>query len=148
LVDFQAATGSHILLVPFQPTTDVDIAQQIRSQLTDNSQVVTLDDPKQLKGLFQGVDLAIGMRYHSLIMAAAEGCKCWAISYDPKVTKLMTEIDIPGWQLADIPTNAATITQAWQQHLATSNALSIAAVQSLSQKSLVHREVLTAAIRS
>jgi polysaccharide pyruvyl transferase CsaB len=146
LVDFQAATGSHILLVPFQPTTDVDIAEQIRSQLTDNSQVVTLDDPKQLKGLFQGVDLAIGMRYHSLIMAAAEGCKCWAISYDPKVTKLMTEIDIPGWQLADIPTDAATITQAWQQHLATSNALSLAAVQSLSQKSLVHREVLAAGI--
>ena len=146
LVDLQAATGSHILLVPFQPTTDMNIAQQIQAELTDNSQVVTLTDPKQLKGLFQGVDLAIGMRYHSLIMAAAEGCKCWAISYDPKVSKLMTEIDIPGWELADIPTDAGAITQAWQQHLETGAALSAASVQTIGQQSLTHKELLTATI--
>ncbi len=148
LVDLQAATGSHILLVPFQPTTDVAMAERIRSQLTDNSQVVTLTDPKQLKGLFQGVDLAIGMRYHSLIMAAAEGCKCWAISYDPKVSKLMTEIDLPGWELADIPTESNAITQAWQQHLTTGAALSPTAIDTLNQKSLAHRDLLTAAINS
>ncbi len=146
LVDLQATTGSHILLVPFQPSTDVDMAEQIRSELTDNSQVVTLSDPKQLKGLFQGVDLAIGMRYHSLIMAAAEGCKCWAISYDPKVTKLMTEIDIPGWQLADIPTDAAAITQAWKNHLSMGKALSPASIQTLSQQSLIHRDLLATVI--
>lgn len=146
LVDLQAATGSHILLVPFQPTTDMDIARQIRAELTDNSQVVTLTDPKQLKGLFQGVDLAIGMRYHSLIMAAAEGCKCWAISYDPKVSKLMTEIDLPGWELADIPTDASAITQAWQQHLETGTALSSQSLQTIAQKSLAHKDLLTAAI--
>jgi polysaccharide pyruvyl transferase CsaB len=146
LVDLQAATGSHILLVPFQPTTDMDIAQQIQAELTDNSQVVALTDPKQLKGLFQGVDLAIGMRYHSLIMAAAEGCKCWAISYDPKVSKLMTEIALPGWELADIPTDAAAITQAWQQHLHTGTALSHKSIQNLSQKSLAHKDMLSMAI--
>jgi polysaccharide pyruvyl transferase CsaB len=146
LVDLQAATGSHVLLVPFQPTTDLDIAEQIRAELTDNSQVVTLTDPKQLKGLFQGVDLAIGMRYHSLIMAAAEGCKCWAIGYDPKVSKLMTEIDIPGWELADIPTDPNVITQAWQQHLETGTALSNESIQSLHQKSLAHKDLLAAAI--
>lgn len=147
LVDLQAATGSHILLVPFQPTTDVEMAEQIRSQLIDNSQVIVLADPKQLKGLFQGVDLAIGMRYHSLIMAAAEGCKCWAISYDPKVSKLMAEIDIPGWELGDIPTAASAITHAWQQHLTAGTALSNALLQTLSQKSLAHRDLLAAAIK-
>ncbi|AFY93469.1 polysaccharide pyruvyl transferase CsaB [Chamaesiphon minutus] len=148
LVDLQAATGSHILLVPFQPTTDMDIAQQIRAKLTDNSQVVTLSDPKQLKGLFQGVDLAIGMRLHSLIMAAAEGCKCWAISYDPKVSKLMTEINIPGWELGDIPTDPVTITQAWQQHLQTGTAQSQDFLQNIAQKSLAHKDLLTAAINN
>jgi polysaccharide pyruvyl transferase CsaB len=146
LVDLQAATGSHILLVPFQPTTDMDIAQQIRAELTDNSQVVTLTDPKQLKGLFQGVDLAIGMRYHSLIMAAAEGCKCWAISYDPKVSKLMTEIALPGWELADIPTDANEITQAWQQHLDSGTALSPESIRTLNLKSLAHKDLLSAAL--
>ena len=148
LVDLQSATGSHILLVPFQPTTDLNIAEQIRAELTENSQVVTLADPKQLKGLFQGVDLAIGMRYHSLIMAAAEGCKCWAISYDPKVTKLMAEIDIPGWELTDIPIDPQAITQAWQQHLTTGSALSDESIHTLNQKSLIHRDLLAAAINS
>jgi len=148
LVDLQAATGSHVLLVPFQPTTDLDIARQIQAELTDNSQVVTLTDPKRLKGLFQGVDLAIGMRYHSLIMAAAEGCKCWAISYDPKVSKLMTEIGLPGWELADIPTDAGAITQAWQQHLETGTALSHESVHNLNQTSLAHKNLLSSAINN
>ena len=146
LVDLQRATGSHILLVPFQPTTDVDIAKQIQVEIGDNSQVVILSDPKQLKGLFQGVDLAIGMRYHSLIMAAAEGCKCWAIGYDPKVSKLMTEIDIPGWELADIPTDAGAIARSWQQHLTTGTALSWASLQTISRKSLAHKDLLTATL--
>jgi polysaccharide pyruvyl transferase CsaB len=146
LVGLQAATGSHILLVPFQPTTDMDIARQIRAELTDNSQIVTIADPKQLKGLFQGVDLAIGMRLHSLIMAAAEGCKCWAISYDPKVSKLMTEVNIPGWELGDIPTDPVTITQAWQQYLQAGAALSQQSLQNIAQKSLAHKDLLTAAI--
>lgn len=146
LVDLQAATDSHILLVPFQLTTDLDLAVQIQAELTDNSQVVTLTDPKQLKGLFQGVDLAIGMRYHSLIMAAAEGCKCWAIGYDPKVSKLMTEIDIPGWELADLPTDAGAISRSWQQHLKTGTALSWASLQTISQKSLAHKDLLTATL--
>jgi polysaccharide pyruvyl transferase CsaB len=148
LVDLQAVTDSHILIVPFQPTTDLNIAEQIRSELTENSQIITLADPKQLKGLFQGVDLAIGMRYHSLIMAAAEGCKCWAISYDPKVTKLMTEIDIPGWELADIPTETQAITQAWQQHFTMGSALSRESINALNQKSLSHRDLLAATIHT
>jgi polysaccharide pyruvyl transferase CsaB len=146
LVDLQATTGSHILLVPFQPTTDVEIAERMRSQLNENSQVITISDPKQLKGLFQGVDLAIGMRYHSLIMAAAEGCKCWAIDYDPKVSKLMTEIDMPGWKLADIPTDATTISQAWQQYLSAGNTLSQSAISQLSHTSLVHRDLLVSVL--
>jgi polysaccharide pyruvyl transferase CsaB len=146
LLDLQAATGSHILLVPFQLTTDLDIAQQIQAELMDNSQVVTLTNPKQLKGLFQGVDLAIGMRYHSLIMAAAEGCKCWAIGYDPKVSKLMTEIDVPGWELTDLPPDPSIITQAWQQHLKSGTALSAQSIHSLSQTSLAHKDLLTAAL--
>ncbi len=146
LVHLQAATGSHILLVPFQPTTDVDIAKQIQAEIGENSHVVILSDPKQMKGLFQGVDLAIGMRYHSLIMAVAEGCKSWAISYDPKVTKLMAEVNIPGWDVKEIPTDPLAISQAWQQQLATGTALSAEALQAQYQKSLAHRDVLAAAI--
>ena len=147
LVDLQAATGSHILLVPFQLTTDLNIAQQIQAELnSDRSQVVTLTDPKQLNGVFQSVDLAIGMRYHSLIMAAAQGCKCWAIGYDPKVSKLMTEINIPGWELADLPSDPRLIARSWQQQLQTGTALTKASLQSLSQQSLAHQQLLVQAL--
>lgn len=146
LVNLQTATSAHILLVPFQPTTDVDIAKQIQAEIGDNSQMVILSDPKQLKGLFQGVDLAIGMRYHSLIMAVAEGCKSWAISYDPKVTKLMAEVNIPGCDIKDLPTDPLVISQAWQQQLATGSTLNTQALKILHQNSLTHRELLAAAI--
>lgn len=146
LVNLQTATSAQILLVPFQPTTDVDIAKQIQAEIGDNSQMVILSDPKQLKGLFQGVDLAIGMRYHSLIMAVAEGCKSWAISYDPKVTKLMAEVNIPGCDIKDLPTDPLIISQAWQQQLATGSTLNTQALKILHQNSLTHRELLAAAI--
>ena len=81
-------------------------------------------------------------------MLFRSGCKCWAISYDPKVTKLITEIAIPGWELVDIPTDAKTITQAWQQHLATGSALSYESIHTLKQRSLIHRDLLAAAINS
>jgi polysaccharide pyruvyl transferase CsaB len=77
LVDVQKATNSFILIVPFQPSTDLAMSQELQSQLPGVSQIVTMDDPKKLKGVFQGVQLAIGMRFHSLIMAAAEGCRCF-----------------------------------------------------------------------
>jgi polysaccharide pyruvyl transferase CsaB len=146
LADLQTATGSYILIVPFQPSTDLELSQQIHSQLTGSSKILTISDPKQLKGLFQGVDLAIGMRYHSLIMAAAEGCKCWAISYDPKVSKLMTEVSMPGWEIANVPTDPAQISQAWQTHLDRGQGLTSDEIQAIAQKSLTHRDLLTAAL--
>jgi len=39
------------------------------------------------------------MRFHSLIMAAAEGCRCFALSYDLKVSQLMEELAMPGSEI-------------------------------------------------
>lgn len=118
LIDFQAATQTCIVLVPFQPIQDLAIAQAIQSQLPGESQIIQLADPRQLKGIFREVDMTISMRYHGLIMAAAEGCRCFALSYDPKVRQLMDELHLPGWDLtaADataMPTDAKSLTQAW-----------------------------------
>jgi polysaccharide pyruvyl transferase CsaB len=148
LVALQAATGAQILIIPFQLSTDLEIAKQIQSGLTGQSQILAIADPRQLKGVFQGVDLAIGMRYHSLIMAAAEGCKCWAISYDPKVSKLMTEINIPGWELSDLPADAAKMSAQWQSHLETGQPLDRAEIDAIAQKSLTHRDLLIAALEA
>jgi polysaccharide pyruvyl transferase CsaB len=85
LVDLQIATRGFIVIIPFQRSEDLAIAEKLQMQLEDNSQIICLEEPETLKGIFQNVDMLIGMRLHSLIMAASEGCRCFALSYDPKI---------------------------------------------------------------
>ncbi len=146
LVDFQTATQTCLVLVPFQETQDLAIAQAIQPHLPGPSQILTLSDPRQLKGVFRGVEMAIAMRFHGLIMAAAEGCRCFALSYDPKVSQLMQALELPGWELADLPDNPHTIGQTWLEHYTNGAPLSPDQVHSLVDRALMHRDVLAAAI--
>lgn len=50
---------------------------------------------KEVLAYTESFDLVIGMRLHSLIMAAASKVPVMALSYDPKVTEFMNEIDVP-----------------------------------------------------
>ena len=143
LVAFQKATETYILLVPFQPSRDQAIARQIASQLPSSSrQVISLEDPRELKGLFRGVEMVIGMRYHSLIMAAAESSHCFAIDYDPKVSQLRSELNLPGWTLEQIPDSPNDICSVWLEQFANAQPLSLARIQSLVDRALMHQELL------
>lgn len=146
LIDFQIATQTCILLVPFQQSQDLAIAQSIQSQLPGANQIFCLEDPRTLKGLFRGVEMAIAMRYHGLIMAAAEGCRCFALSYDPKVSQLMAELAMPGWELAQMPDDPNLISQAWLEHYVNGDALMPEQIQSLVDRALIHRELLRDAL--
>ena len=142
LVQFQQATDVCILLVPFQATKDMEIARSIETQLPGHKQIITLEDPRELKGLFQGVEMMIGMRFHSLIMAAALECRCFALSYDPKVSQLMSELSLPGWELNQLPENASQISTSWLEHYANGDALNTTQIQSLRDRALLHQELL------
>ena len=140
--EFQAHTSSHILLIPFQPMQDMAIAKSISAQLDRDNSILPVNDPKKLKGLFQQVKMAIGMRLHSLIMAAAEGCSCFALSYDPKVTQLMSEINLPGYELTHLPVKSTEICQAWLELFENKLRLSSIQIQSLIDRALIHQELL------
>jgi polysaccharide pyruvyl transferase CsaB len=142
LADLQTATDAHILLVPFQPTKDGAIAQQIHAALPEKSEIIVQSDPRLLKGIFRGVEMAIAMRFHGLIMAAAEGCRCSAISYDPKVARLMTDLDIPGWELAELPDDPQVISRIWLEQFANGDPLSSTQINSLVDRALIHAQVL------
>lgn len=142
LIDFRTTTDCFILLIPFQPERDLEIAKHIAAQLEDHSTIVPLQDPVELKGIFQGVKMTIGMRLHSLIMAAAEECSCFALSYDPKVSQLMSELNIPGWELEQLPTEAAEISAVWIEHYTNGVALDRTQIQSLKERALLHQELL------
>ena len=146
LVDFQKATQTFILLLPFKQRQDFPIAQAIQPQLKDVSQIMCLEEPQLLKGVFRGVEMAIGMRLHSLIMAAAVGCRCFALSYDPKINRLMEDLDMPGWDLATLPDDPNLISKTWIEHYANGDPLSPETIQSLVDRALMHRDVLRLAL--
>ncbi len=146
LVDFQKATQTFILLLPFQQRQDLPIAQAIQPQLKDVSQIMCLSEPQLLKGVFRGVEMAIGMRLHSLIMAASEGCRCFALSYDPKINRLMEDLDMPGWDLATLPDDPNLISKTWIEHYANGDPLSPETIQSLVDRALMHRDMLRIAL--
>lgn len=142
LIDFQKATRTCLLLVPFQTSQDLAIAQAIQPRLPGPSQIISLEDPHQLKGLFRGVEMAISMRFHGLIMAASEECRCFALSYDPKVRQLMHDLSLPGWELADLPNNPNLISKTWIEQYANGSPLSNDQIQFLVDRALIHRELL------
>ncbi len=142
LVNFQKATNTFILLVPFQASKDLAIAQQLATALGDRARILTVAEPQQLKGLFQGVEMAVGMRLHSIIMAAGADCKCFGISYDPKVTQLMTELDLPGILLSEFPENSDMISKTLLDCYANGQPLSAAKTQSLIEGTLRHQDML------
>ena len=146
LIDFQKSTQTCILLVPFQLVQDLAIAQAIQAQLPGPSQILCLEDPKALKGVFRGVEMAIGMRYHSLIMAAAEGCRCFALSYDPKVDQLMADLALPGLHLSQIPDDPNLMSQLWLEHYVNGESLTPEQIQSLVDRALIQRDLLIEAL--
>lgn len=145
---FQAQTSTHILLVPFQPTWDRAIAESVFDQLEQDKSILSLTDPQELKGIFKQVKMAIGMRLHSLIMAAAEGCSCFALSYDPKVSYLMSATNMPGYELDSLPLTSDEIVEVWLEIFQVKSTLNSSQIKSTVENSLIHQEMLRKVIGS
>ena len=143
LTDLQQDTQGTILLLPFQKSLDWDLAQDLHAQIP-GSEVMLIEDPQILKGVFQQVNLTIAMRLHGVIMAASEQCCCYALSYDPKVTRIMEALDLPGLVLSEMHLNAAELKLNWLQLL--NNPL-IPDPASLISKANRHRDRLQVAFR-
>jgi polysaccharide pyruvyl transferase CsaB len=142
LIEFQKVTQAYIVLLPFQASRDLAIAEAIQPRLPGVSKILQIEQPQQLKGVFRGVEMVIAMRLHGLIMAAAEGCRCFGLSYDPKVSQLMASLDLPGWQLTEIPLNSRQIGQTWLEFYASGVALSPEQIQALVDRALSHQTIL------
>jgi polysaccharide pyruvyl transferase CsaB len=143
LVEFQAKSRSRMLLVPFQMSLDWDLAQDLQRQLP-HSEVVQLEDPEELRQLFDRVDVAIVMRLHGLIMAAAAGCRCFALSYDPKVTQVATNLGLPFCELSGFESKPEALVQLWQD-LVQVDGLSPMRRQELATAARQHQVALTSA---
>jgi len=165
LANFQKATGVCLILVPFQPSRDLDIAQFIANHLSaQNSgphQIYCLEKPQQLKGLFRGVEMTIGMRFHALVMSAAEGCRSFAVSYDPKVDAIAQNLSLAGWDLAPaspaspqasptalppFPNDPQTLCKTWLDFYVNGSALTPDQIQSQVDRAFMHKDLLAEAL--
>ncbi|MEO1132863.1 MAG: polysaccharide pyruvyl transferase CsaB [Cyanobacteria bacterium J06639_1] len=143
LGQLQTKTNARILLIPFQPRADLAIAQHLHQHLGEHSQILELSDPRQLKGALGHTSLTIAMRFHGLVMAAAEGIPIFGLSYDPKVDRLLQALDAPGWDLADLPTDPQHIAQAWHDCYTQRRALSARQLETWHHNALKHQMVLS-----
>lgn len=142
LRQFQQATGVWLVLLPFQPATDLELAIQVQQFLGERTSLLQPEHPAQLKGVFRGIELVITMRYHGLVMGAAAGCRCFSLSYDPKVSQLQQELAMPGLDLSQTPPAASELTRQWLDLYANGEGLSPEQVQSWVDRALLHRELL------
>ncbi len=146
---FQQSTGVCLLLVPFQPVKDLAIAEFIATRLSGPYHIYSLSEPQSLKGLFRGVEMTIGMRFHALVMSAAEGCKCFAISYDPKVDAIAQRLELPGWDLSPTPTvlpalpdDPAILCKTWLSHYVNGEGFTPDQTQARIDQALMHQDLL------
>jgi polysaccharide pyruvyl transferase CsaB len=142
LQQFQQQTQAKILLVPFQASLDLALAERLQQELAAGCEVVMLEDPEALRQLFDRVDGAIVMRLHAFIMAAAAGCHCFALSYDPKVTQVATSLNLPFLAMANLPESPEYLVKTWVE-LLDSRALSADDRQTLCQNAKQHQLLLS-----
>lgn len=94
--DTLAQQGWQIIFIPMHFPSDVQIAEKIQSLMRNPSHVLKENyTPYQTLCLYKTVDLVMGMRLHSLIMAAVLEKPMIAISYDPKVDRFMELLNRP-----------------------------------------------------
>jgi polysaccharide pyruvyl transferase CsaB len=141
LIQFQQQTQAKILLVPFQASLDLALAETLQQHLRESSQVVMLDDPEALRLVFEQVDVAIVMRLHALIMAAAAGCRCLALSYDPKVMQVATSLHLPVWEMTQLSDDVDYWVKTWVG-LLDGKCLSTEERHHLSQNAHQHQQLL------
>lgn len=144
LKQLQTELNASIYLLPFQQSQDLAIAEAIYAELREPKIILTIPNPQYFKSLFAQMDFMIGMRLHSLILAASAGCPCFALSYDPKVTQLQKQCDLVGLDLENFPTDRQTITQIWLDAFNNRQGLTPEKQEHIQTQVAAHRQLFTA----
>lgn len=137
----QTTLNVGIVAIPFHHKDDRVLAEQVLAALPGDTQLLALQHPQQLQGIFPFLDLTLSMRLHGLIMAASAGSRCYGLSYDPKVSRLMEELCLPGWDLAQLPLDPQRIAQQLCHELDYGSPLSPDQILSLRDRSLMHQDL-------
>lgn len=87
----------NFVLIPYHKPHDVEISDKVLKNVSLKNVFVIEEvlDPIKAFSIIKNLDLMIGMRLHSLIMASALYIPCIGVSYDPKVDRFLKMIGNP-----------------------------------------------------
>ncbi len=138
-----------VLWLPFHAEQDRDLLlvlsqqQLVPAPLLARSRSVQAHTPSEAKAVFAGAGLVIAMRLHGLILAAAGGAPCVALSYDPKVEVAALALGCPCQRL-EVPASTAELVQAWQAQL--EQPPNPQRLSELRDQALSHKQLLASAL--
>ncbi len=95
LAELLQQAGREVVLLPFHRGEDEKLAADINARLAHKAEIAPCGTPELAMQTLSSVDFVVGMRLHSLIMAAALGLPALAVSYDPKVDAFAGMMDMP-----------------------------------------------------
>lgn len=95
VADELAHQGLQVVFLPMQHPADLEISNEVAGMMTARSRVLRqrCTVPEMLS-VIGNLDFLVGMRLHSLIMAAVLGVPPVGIAYDPKVTRFLARLHI------------------------------------------------------
>ena len=102
-----ASTGASVVFIPFQACQelhldDVGAASRVRAAMRSETRTTILHeslDVRETWTLIGACNCVMGMRLHAGVAAATRGVPLVTLSYDPKVTALMDELGVPGFNM-------------------------------------------------
>jgi len=93
--DTLAIQGWQIVFVPMHFPEDIQASREVAKLMKEKSFLLKENyTPSEALSIYKAVDMVVGMRLHSLIMAAVVEKPLAAISYDPKVNRFMDLLGI------------------------------------------------------
>lgn len=94
LNQFSQNKNIKFILFPMHQGSDEEVSYNLKNKLTAEAEVYKLPEaPQKALKSFSDLDLFIGVRLHSLIFALLNKIPLLALSYDPKIEGLMSELD-------------------------------------------------------
>lgn len=95
VADHFAEKGWTIVFLPFCAPNDVAVSKLVLSQMKSKGYIVEdISLPADMMAAISACNFIVGVRLHSLIMAAAQGVPFAALSYDPKIDGFCHEIGL------------------------------------------------------
>jgi polysaccharide pyruvyl transferase CsaB len=103
LQQFHQEQHARYVLLALHPEQDLAVCQELQAQLQAPVHIADPAwQPAQVAGFLRCCDLIVGMRLHSLILAAGAQVPCIGLSYDPKVERFAVRAGALPLRLEDL----------------------------------------------